>query len=194
VALSVSSDTSAADWLVRSGTPGGQLITFGPAVFEAYARLRFIPDPVRRGQAEADAGIGPDHPSDFAQARRAVHRLAPFTATPQECFFCVWDGYSDVELPSAGRSPLVDLPHRRYVLLRGSLPDIDDWERALGSFPPYPPPAFVWPADHSWCFACDVDPHWAGIGAGRAAIEALLDDPDLDVVPARPDEPQPTYY
>jgi hypothetical protein len=193
VSLSVTSDPSAADWLVRSGTPGGQLITFGPAGFEAYARLRFIPDPVRRGQREGQAGITADHPSDFAQARRAVHRLAPFTSTPEDCWFCLWNGYSDVELSSTA-SRLVDLPHRRYVLLRGSLADIDGWERTLGTLPPYPPPALVWPADHSWCFASDVDPHWAGIGGGRAAIDALLHDPDLDVVPAQPDEPQPTYY
>lgn len=190
--LRVSADTSAAEWLLRSGTPWSRLVDFGPAGFEAYARLRFIPDPVRRGQAEGDAGIGADHPSDFAQARRAVHRLAPFTATPEECWFCVWDGYSDVELPIAG--PLVELPHRSYLLLRGALSDIDDWERTLGRWPPYPPPAFLWPADHSWCFASDVDPHWAGIGAARAAVDALLADPELDVVPARPDEPKPRYY
>jgi hypothetical protein len=194
VVLSVSADTSPADWLARSGTPWGRLITFGPAGFEAYARLRFIPDPVRRGQREGEAGIGADHPSDFARARRAVHLLAPFTGTPEDCFFSLWDGYSDVVLPSAVGSPLVRLPHRSYVLLRGSLADIDDWERTLGPHPPYPPPAFVWPADHGWCFACDVDPHWAGIGAGRAAVDALLGDPGLDVVPARPEEPQPAYY
>jgi hypothetical protein len=191
MSLSVSTDTSAADWLVRSRTPEGRLITLGPAGFEAYVRLRFIPDPVRPGQREADAGITADHPSDFEQARRAVHRLAPFTATPAECWFLLWDGYSDVALTG---SRLVDLPHRRYVLLRGSLSDIDGWERALGTSPPYPPPAFVWPADHGWCLTSDVDPHWAGIGASRAALDALLADPELDIVPARPDEPQPTYY
>jgi hypothetical protein len=60
----------------------------------------------------------------------------------------------------------------------------------VGSFPP----AFAWPADHSWCFARDVDPHWAGIGAEKAAIDTLLNTPELDVVPAQPTEPQPTYY
>ena len=194
MSLSLSTDTSAADWLVRSGIPGDRLITFGPAGFEAYARLRFIPDPVRAGQHEADAGIAADHPSDFEQARRAVLRLAPFTSTPEDCWFCLWDGYSDVELPSAGRGPLVELPHRSYVLLRGSLSDINDWEAALGPIPPYAPPAFVWPADHAWCFTSDVDPHWAGIGASRAAVDTLLADPALDVVPARPEERQPTYY
>ena len=194
MALRFCSDPSAANWIARSGTPWSQLVTFGPEGFEAYARLRFIPDPRGPGQDEGDSGIAADHPSDFAQARRAIHRLTPFTSTPQEAWFCVWDGYSDVELPpEVKRGPMVVLPHRRYALLRGSLSDLDDWESTLGPTPPYPPPAFVWPADHSWCFTSDVDPHWAGIGGGKAAIDALLDDPDLDVVLARPDEPQPAY-
>ena len=30
------------------------------------------------------------------------------------------------------------------------------------------PPAFAWSADRSWCFARDVDSHWARIGAEQA--------------------------
>lgn len=89
---------------------------------------------------------------------------------------------------------LVHLPHRSYALLRGSLEAIDGWEDELGGGQPIPPPAFVWPADRRWCFANDVDPHWAGIGAEDAAIKALLADPELDVVRARPDDAQPLYY
>ncbi len=187
-------DTTAADWLVRSGTPPGRLILFGPAGYEAFARLRFIPDPSRPGQHEADVDLPDDHPSDIAQARRALHRLARFTSTPQECYFCVWEGYSDIALPPDVRNrPPVDVPHRRYALLRGSLDAIDRWEDGLGGGQPVAPPAFVWPADHRWCFASDVDPHWAGIGAERAAVDALVADPGLDVVPARPTDDQPWY-
>jgi hypothetical protein len=192
--LAFCSDTVAAEWLVRSGTPADQLTVFGPDRFEAFARLRFIPDPTSGRHQEADVELPVDHPSDIAQARRALHVLAQFTATPQDCYFCLWEGYSDVPLPpEVRRGPLVEIPHRRYALLRGSLQDIDDWEAALGGGQPIPPPAFVWPADHRWCFASDVDPHWAGIGAERAAVDALIRDPELDVVPARPAEAQPLY-
>lgn len=192
--LSYCPDLTAAGWLVRSDTPAGQLITCGPASFEAFARLRFIPDPSGPGQAEADVEVPDGHPSDIAQARRALHLLARFTATPQECYFCLWDGYSDAPLPpEARRGPLVELPHRRYALLRGSLSDIDAWETDLGGGQPIPPPAFVWPADRRWCFTSDVDPHWAGIGAERAAVDALVGDPLLDVVPARPADNHPLY-
>ena len=184
-------DLGAADWLVRSATPFSQLVTFGPAGFEAYARLRFIPDPSRPGEAEADAERA-DHPSDIARTRRALHRLARFTSTPQECCFCVWEGYSDIPLPSG--VPLVDLVHRRYALLRGPLADIDAWEDDLGGGQPIAPPAFVWPADHRWCLASDVDPHWAGIGAEQSAVDALIGDPELDVVAAEPAGDQPRYH
>jgi hypothetical protein len=191
MALTREVDTSAADWLAQPETPWAQLVGFGPAGFAAYARLRFIPDPGAPGQAEADVDLPDDHPSDLAQVRRALHRLAGFTATPQDCFFGVWEGYSDIALAPG---PLVELPHRRYALLRGPLAGIDGWEQSLGGGRPVAPPAFVWPADRAWCLASDVDPHWAGIGAGRDAVEALLGDPGLDVVAARPAEAQPAYY
>lgn len=184
-------DTAAADWLTDSRTPAMQLILFGPVGFAAYARLRFIPDPTGPDQDEADVELPDDHPPDLVQASGALRRLADFTSTPENCYFCLWDGYSDVEL--SARGPWVELPHRRYALLRGSVHDIDDWAGRLGNGRSVPPPAFVWPADHAWCFVSDVDPHWAGIGAAPAAVEALLRTPGLDVVPARPAEPQPVY-
>lgn len=33
----------------------------------------------------------------------------------------------------------------------------------LGDLGDAPPPAFVWPSEHAWCVACDVDPHFASI-------------------------------
>jgi hypothetical protein len=74
-----------------------------------------------------------------------------------------------------------------------SLTDLDNWEETFGRVGSFPP-AFAWPADHRWCFASDVDPHWAGIGADRAVINSLRNTLELDVVPAQPTEPQPTYY
>lgn len=187
-------ETSAGDWLTRSGASAGQLITFGPAGFAAYARLRFIRDPVRPDESEADVDVPDKHPCDLAQTRRALHLLEAFTSTPQECYFCLWEGWSDALLPPQARhGPLLELPHRAYALLRGSLDDIDVWAAELGGGRNIAPPAFVWPADHRWCLASDVDPHWAGIGAEQAAVEALVGDQGLDVVPAHPIDDQPSY-
>lgn len=194
MALRYHPDPSPADWLAASGAPAGQLIVFGPAGFDAYARLRFIPDPTAPGQLETDATVPDDHPSDLAQVGRALRLLAAFTATPEVCWFCLWEGYADAPLPPAVRQgPLVELPHRRYALLRGDLSDIDAWAARLGDGQNIAPPAFVWPADHAWCVAADVDPHWAGVAASRAAVDALVADPQLDVVAADPGVDQPRY-
>jgi hypothetical protein len=55
VVLQYCIDASAADWFIQARTPCEQLINFGPPDFPAYARLRFIPDPTKPGQDEADA-------------------------------------------------------------------------------------------------------------------------------------------
>ncbi|WP_432489426.1 hypothetical protein [Kineococcus sp. SYSU DK018] len=91
---------------------------------------------------------------------------------------------------------LVRLPERDYYLFEGSIDDFGDWGPALAQPPTdyAPEPAFTWPADHAWCIARDVDPHYAGIGAVPAAIEALIQHPGLDVVAADPAQEQPHYW
>ncbi|MGI3785524.1 MAG: hypothetical protein ACRYG2_32660 [Janthinobacterium lividum] len=192
MAITWTPSTSEGDWLGASGAPWWQAATFGPAGFEAYARLRFIPDPVRAGTAEADVELPDLHPSDLDQTCAALRVLAPFTGTPHACWFAVWDGWGHgLEIPAG--LPLLELPHRRHALLRADLADVQGWQRALGRDSSVVP-AFVWPADRRWCLASDVDPHWAGIGAEEAAVRALLAAPGLDVVRADPTEPQPSYH
>jgi hypothetical protein len=153
-----------------------------------------VPDPSRPGQDEADVVLPEDHLSDRVQTQRALHHLAEFTATPDECYFCVWDGHPDVGLaPDISETAVLDLPHRRYVIFRSALSRSELFAQDQGPGSNVSPLSFVWPADHSWCFAHDVDPHWAGIGAQRIALEALAADALLDVVPAVPEEPQPRY-
>jgi hypothetical protein len=181
-------DVSPAGWLTRTGTAPMCLITFGPAGFEAYGRLRYLPDPAESGLAEADVVLPEDHPTDIEQARTVLRALAEHTETAAQCFYCVWEGYAGSFLdPRLTRGPMVVLPHRQYVLFTGDLGEIEHWEEEFGDGDPCPPPAFSWPADHRWCFTSDVDPHWAGIGASARAIESLTARTDVDVVPASPD-------
>ncbi|MFP5372124.1 MAG: hypothetical protein ACLGI3_15455, partial [Actinomycetes bacterium] len=99
--------------------------------------------------------------------------------------------------PPAARAPKVVVPHRAYWLFRGPLAEVGSWDTAqgcpgqceLGAAQP----AFVWPADRAWCFAQDVDPHWAGIGGGTPLVDQLVADPLLDVVRADPATEQPLY-
>lgn len=181
-------DLSAADWLVGADVGWQRLVTFGPAGFEDYGRLRFVPDPDAPGLSEADVVILEDHPSDVDQTRTVLRALAAHTGTAAPYYYCVWDGYAgSFPDPELFRGPLVPLPHRKYALFAGDLDGIERWEEELGGGMACPPPAFVWPADRRWCFTNDVDPHWAGIGGSVGAVEALIARTDVDVVRASPD-------
>jgi hypothetical protein len=206
-----------------SDRPWQQLVGFGPEGFPAYARLRFLPDPAYEGQAENDVDVDEDAPTETAQLCAALETLTRHTRTPEDCYFCLWDGWGS-DIWGGGGARIVDWQtgtvrpgpqvapafpavgaartegrqtDRAYYLFRGPVSDFDDWGAAeMWPGQPrlqMPNPAFIWPADHAWCVANDVDPHWAGIGADTSAIDQLLADPRLDVVAADPRQDQPAY-
>jgi hypothetical protein len=164
--------------------PWYQLVTFGPHVFRTYARLRFMPDPTAPGQEEPSGVLGPDALSENDVLGLALAVLGEHTHTPDDLYFCMWDGWGTP--PALRGMPMVTVPHRSYFLFSGSLADFADWGDV-------PPRAFIWPADHAWCIALDVDPHYAGIGAAPETIAQLVAHATLDVVPADPTERQPNY-
>jgi hypothetical protein len=226
VTLTFCWDLAAADWIVESDLPWEQLVCFGPAGFETYARLRFLPDPTIPGQSEND--VEADWRADTLPTLLEV--LEAEIAAPDDCYFCVWEGFgsdghviddgaryihdpsADVGLEQTGYRPglaperpsslpwvpKVVVPNREFWLFRGPLADVGGWDTAQEWPAPrglvQVEPAFVWPADRTWCVAHDVDPHWAGIGGSRALIDRLIGDPRLDVVPADPAGEQPHYY
>jgi hypothetical protein len=223
VTLTPCFDLSAAEWIMAGDCPWQQLVGFGPPGYPAHARLRFLPDPEYEGQREHDVDIDEDAPSETEQLRIVVETLSRHTRTPADCYFCLWDGWNaDIHggdgirivdehtgtvlkgptiapafPPSVLHGPKVVVPNRAYFLFRGPVSDVGDWGAAEMWFGEprlhMPGPAFVWPADHAWCIANDVDPHWAGIGADGAAMDQLLADPRLDLVAADPSEDQPSY-
>lgn len=239
VALIACSDLSAAAWLSADSQPWEQLISMGPTGFAAYARVRFLPDPAFEGQSENDVEPDEDAPLESQQLHEALQVLAVHTRTPDDCYFCLWDGwgwtvYEDngaltlereqltpfdpTDYPVASGPPpgwavpAVDRsgeppqrPHaskiavldREYFLFRGALSEFGSWDiEQAGSdagTADLPVPAFIWPADRTWCIANDVDPHWAGIGATTAAIDQLMTHSRLDVVRADPRKKQPLY-
>lgn len=223
MSLTACSDSSPADWIAASTLPWLRLVGFGPSGFAAYARLRHLPDPAYAGQSENEAHVEGTWWADRDQLATLLQVLGLHTTTPDDCYVCVWDGYTDnrgdvsvgagspapVPRPSPLAQPGLDptsprvsqapvvVPHRAYFLFRGPLADAYDWadvELWAGQTRLRPlHPAFVWPADHAWCAAGDVDPHWTGIGADTHVIDQLVSDPRLDVVPADPDAEQPLY-
>lgn len=199
MALTLCLDTTPADWIARSSLPWQRLVTFGPAGFERYGRLRLLPDPAHPAQSEAEAGAGPEadarHRAD--QLPVLLEVLAGHTSTPEDCCSCVWTGSAHAPSPPPPGVPQVVVPHRAYWLFRGPLRETGAWDTAEGWPGPVrlgaADPAFVWPRDRAWCVALDVDPHWAGVGCSAAALDSLVSDPRLDVVAADPTAEQPAY-
>lgn len=131
---------------------------------------------------EADAGRSPEFyhdAQDQTRAERSEPRMAP--AFP----------------PSVLSGPKVVIPNRAYFLFHGTLSEFGDWgaaDMSPGRPRDYmPDPAFVWPADRTWCIANDVDTHYAGIGGNPTAIDQLFSHLRLDVVPADPRIEIPHY-
>ncbi len=203
MSLDICSDVSPANWIVTSDVPWGRLVTFGPPSFAAYARVRFIPDPTHHGQREFEADLFAS-PSETAQWRVLLQLLGTETADPSDCYFGLWEGWGFPE--SAHRWPTFDVPPgahlalRSFFLFHGALSDAQIWGTPAAAgiwgrpeFSNGGTPAWVWPSDHTWCVAADIDPHWAGVGATVPVIERLVADRRLDAVAADPDSTQPAY-
>ncbi|MGW4095021.1 hypothetical protein [Nocardia sp. NPDC004750] len=186
-------DASAADWLVEQRLPWHRLVTRGPTGYPGYARVRFIPDPSFPGQKTSDVDFEPHGLPEKDEVGAALEILSRYTATPGQCYFCLWNGWSTTAIESP---PNFRIPHRDYWLFRGTLADYADWNSDNPAQWPYgdcPDPAFIWPADHTWCLTNDVDSHFASIGADPEAIDLIVTDQRIDAVlddPAR----QPPYW
>ncbi len=203
MSLAICSDVSPAGWIVTSVVPWARLVTFGPAGFPAYARVRFIPDPTHPGQQEWEADLDAS-PGEVEQWRALLELLAMETSHSSACYFGLWEGWGFPD--SARRWPTfsvpssAQIPARSFYLFRGALGEAAIWGEpakagiwGLPEFSAGGTPAFVWPSDHAWCVAADVDPHWAGVGATMPTIERLLADRRLDAVAADPDSEPPAY-
>ncbi|MDV6270672.1 hypothetical protein [Rhodococcus globerulus] len=193
MSLSVCTDVSASDWLVGQDMPWYQLSVKGPGGFPAYARLRFLPDTPFEGEKTPDAGFVEswyERNTESEQFTVVLEILSGYTSTPDDCYFCLWDGWGCEVI--GDDIPMVKIPNRDYWLFRGALTDWDEW----GPDAQFSPrgasdadPAFIWPADHAWCVANDVDPDFAVIAGPTEAIQLLIADPRIDAVTVAPYTP-----
>jgi hypothetical protein len=145
-----------------------------------------------------------------AEAIAAITRA--WTATPDECWFCVWDGFgwdhASVSavltengqppeiigeprrdpVPAAIRAgPRVRLPNREYLLYQGPAEAVT----ATAGIPDSRGQCanLCWPADHAWCVASEIDLPWTYVGGPRGLIGAILADDRIEALPAAPDDP-----
>jgi hypothetical protein len=110
-----------------------------------------------------------------------IDHLQLATATPEECYFAVWEGFGGSAVPSQ-LMPKLELPNRAYHVFAGPL------TAALSGYDAYSfghHDQFAnlwWPADHAWCVATEVDSVWTHVGGSRECIDAILRDPRLEAM------------
>ncbi len=115
--------------------------------------------------------------------------LASRTTDATYCFFglCTiqnWlDSFSTVEL-----QPLLKLPHGRdYIVLAGALAAVNQIRYGRMMRPPHSlehmrraAPNLIWPADHTWLVASEVDFDSTLVGGSAKLIDAIIQSPLLE--------------
>jgi hypothetical protein len=160
-------------------------------------------------------GQGPWEGTLYTADARVLATVARgWTTTPEDCWFCVWDGFgwdgvsvsavftsdedSDGEEPPEAveeprqdpvpgpvrDGPRVSLPNREYLLYRGPAEDVTATVGLGGQCA-----SLWWPADRAWCVATDVDLQWTYVGGPRGLIDAILADDRIEALPASPRDP-----
>lgn len=144
---------------------------------------------------------GPDHEiSDLPAAvlEKLCAVLARHTGTPNECWFCVWDGYAWVyDTPGAftpylregETAPPPTKPALPSMIRRGPRATIAQFDYVLFSGPVtaaprmgwYAPsgwfwaewPDLIWPTDRAWLAESGIDIDWLEISGPRALLDEL---------------------
>lgn len=142
--------------------------------------------------------------------------LRRHTATPNDCFFAVWDGWgwdTGVSLtftsdnstsPTATpepdptyemdrNAPRFSVPARDFLLYHGRI----EQAASIGGGNYYPEsgflweqsPTLMWPADHAWCLSTEIDDEYTVIGCASAAAQALVDTAGIEAAPISSDTP-----
>lgn len=90
-------------------------------------------------------------------------------------------------------APRVQLPHHDFYLFAGPLPRTQDYDFETPHFPedtagPFleQSPNLLWPAEHSWCVATDIDFYSTLVGGTAQLIDRVLAHADLEALPIKP--------
>ena len=175
-------DADAAQWLLRSEVEWRNLVRYGPPGFEVYLRI-----------ALANVADGADSAGEQPALREALATLAEYTETPDRGYAAIWEGWGGDPSPAA---PRVDIPHRPMLLFTGPVDVLRDAAALAwyGSVRDGPEPHLVWPEDHAWCLACEVDEEIEfTVGCSVDASKALAGALPGAVRRVRYGEPAPLY-
>jgi hypothetical protein len=167
--------------------------------------------PTGPGEPPPFAG-GPREGSLYLQDAEILAAIArDWTATPEDCWFCVWDGFGwdtvsnsvftpasepptivparrpDPVPPAVRDGPRVRQPNRNYLLYSGPAEAVIAPANLAGTGGQCA--NLWWPADRAWCVASEIDLPWSYIGGPRGLIDAVLADLRVEALPAAPDDP-----
>ncbi len=130
------------------------------------------------------------------QTNALIRLLATYTSTPEDCWFCLWEGYGYLTggravaylwagKPGTSRPPpppppklkksRVRLPGRDYLLFTGAVAQGESWDDG---------PNLWWPGDRSWCVASEIDLPYTYVGGSSDLIGEILAHPLLEALPA----------
>jgi hypothetical protein len=160
-----------ARWLLQPGVDWWDLVRFGPPGFEVYVRIAVAVASGGDGDGDGDDDDGQGE--DAVRAALAV--LADHTTTPAVASAAIWEGWTGRgPIPAA---PRVDIPNRAMLLFTGPVSELRDapalaWYGSARD--DHQEPHLVWPDDHAWCLACEVDEEIEfTVGCSLQASEAL---------------------
>ena len=116
------------------------------------------------------------------ECRTLMNVLREFTSTPDRCFFCLWDGYGNIDTRLYEASARVRVPGRDYLLFHGPLDAVMSFveDRVVPFWGDSP--NIWWPEDRAWCVATDIDLFDTYAGGSRECIEAVLSNRDLEAL------------
>ena len=128
-------------------------------------------------------GSHPDHGSiPEAECSTLVEVLRDFTSTPDNCYFCLWEGYGNIDKRIYKADSRVRAPGRDYLLFSGPFDAVMAFLHRDGPFWGDSPNIW-WPEDRAWCVATDIDLYDTYVGGSQGCIEAILNSPDLEALP-----------
>ena len=91
-----------------------------------------------------------------AECRTLGKVLRDFSSAPEECYFCLWEGYGNIDTRLYKAGSRVRAPGRDYLLFRGPIDAVMAFLRSDG--PCWgDSPNIWWPEDRAWCVATVLD-------------------------------------
>ncbi|RFA12848.1 hypothetical protein B7R22_14450 [Subtercola boreus] len=112
-----------------------------------------------------------------------VPALAAATTAADRITVGVWNGWG---IPDLDVGATLALPGRDYVLRAGSLGELADpdwpWRAGIAWREPFegPMPQLIWPADHAWLVASEIDWDSTIVAGPRTLVDALLTLPVIE--------------